>query len=119
MGESFEKQGLRPSYGPIGLDFETRSVRRLNDDRDFITLTPQQYQILWLLMRAQGAFVSESRIAEFLDESIPDDKDIPISKARISAPLTNIRNKLATLIGDEVTIDNKRGLGWYLKVKTS
>lgn len=101
-----------PRFGPIELDLESRSVR---SDSGSEHLTPKEYQILWMLVRAQGGTVSDTEMREF----IYDDPEIGTPHADVtSARLAPLRKKLAH-VSDTVSIESMKGVGYRLVIKQS
>ncbi len=103
-----------PVFGPIALDLENKTVKSV-DTNQAERLSDQEYQILWLLVRSQGAILSKSEIEEFLYEDMSDDKDLPLGNT-LDVHLNSLRNKLKTLVGEKISIQNLRNIGWKLSV---
>ncbi|MBU1755222.1 winged helix-turn-helix domain-containing protein [Patescibacteria group bacterium] len=100
-----------PKMGPLSLDLTTKTIS-IEGSTKQAALTSNEYQILWMLVRAQGDVISESDIIEFMYDD--PNKDIPLyNPAEVF--LHRLRKKLAD-ITDQVTIETHRGHGYYLKV---
>jgi two-component system OmpR family response regulator len=110
-------ENRRAEFGPISLDLNTRTLKVDNSPAQE-NLSPQQYQILWLLVRAQGAIINEQEIMDFLHEDCPDDKDLPLGNG-ITVQIARLRKKLDSLTKGDVIIENIENRGWFLELKHS
>lgn len=102
-----------PTFGPLSLHLENRTASVGEKE---IKLTPTEYQILWILVRAQGGVVSEAEIESFLHEHKPEDRDLPLTNA-IASNVTRVRRKLEEFEGENMTIGNVKELGYFLELK--
>lgn len=99
-----------PRFGSIELDLASHSVR--SGDRSE-RLAPMEYQILWMLVRAQGGIVSEAEIREF----VYDDPEIDAPQGDALSPrLAPLRKKLAK-VDDTIAIESMKGIGYRLVSK--
>ncbi|HEY0010414.1 MAG TPA: winged helix-turn-helix domain-containing protein [Candidatus Paceibacterota bacterium] len=103
-----------PTYGPISLDIESKTVS-FNGAERTEQLTKSEYQVLWLLVRAQGNSITEGEIFGFLYEDYPDHKDLPLSNTTVVF-INKLRHKLQELTDGKVVIQNQHGFGYYLQV---
>ncbi|KND49373.1 MAG: hypothetical protein AB203_03185 [Parcubacteria bacterium C7867-008] len=104
----------RPEYGPLSLDLDAREFSIAGAEKP-IHLEPKEYQILWLLVRAQGNTLTEAEIVDFIYGDMSDVKDAPLSNT-IPATITKVRNKLESVPGNRIEIRNKIGLGYSLEI---
>lgn len=102
----------RPEYGPIWLHLPSRSLQMAGTDR-YENLTDGEYQILWLLVRAQGRCISSEEILEFMSHNWPEDKDVPISNG-VSVLIGRLREKMLRLTQNKINIQTSKGFGYYL-----
>lgn len=105
-------EARRAEFGPIWLDLNTRSLRVAGSDKSE-SLDPSEYQILWLLVRANGNRITEQEIMDFIYE---EDKNYPDSNI-LNQRILRIRKKLEELTGGKVVIDTQRRSGWTLRIK--
>ncbi len=108
-------ENREPVFGSLRLDLETREAFVENKS---VELTKSEYQILWLLVRANGNIVSSEEIENFLYEDISDDQDGPLHNI-IPVFLTRIRKKLDPLTEGKVKIGTFRGVGYFLEHTTN
>ena len=99
------------SFGPLRLDLESKKAFVGNES---VKLTNAEYQVLWLLVRANGAIVSSGEIENFLYEDIPEDKDIPLHNT-VQVFLSRIRNKLDPLTDGRIKLSTFRGIGYFIE----
>jgi len=105
-------EARRPEFGPIWLNIQTKTLHRAGTDK-VEKLSDHEYQILWMLIRAQGKNVSVVEMDEFIMESSPETADIPVSNTR-ETEIYKIRTKLLGLVGNKVKIiTNVRGTHEY------
>lgn len=105
-------ESRRPEFGPIWLDLPSRTLRAAGTDTQE-HLTPQEYQLLWLLVRAQGNFVTPSDIASFIhDEDRSSETQLG---SGLDVRLAALRAKLETVSGNRVTIEYTYRFGYFLK----
>jgi DNA-binding response OmpR family regulator len=97
-----------PSYGSINLDLESKTLS--GEKEQNIHLSEKEYQILWLLVRAQGGMISRFEIETFIYEDLPDDKDITLSNT-VEVFMFRIRKKLE-LVTNNAKITNIRNIGF-------
>jgi len=79
-------------------------------------LTPVEYQVLWLLVRAQGGVISDADVMRFTYED--SNQDLPLSNGT-AVLIGRIKKKLQLVAGDTVMIETVRGLGYRLVTKES
>ncbi len=103
-----------PTFGPISLDLKTKEVTNtLSGHTEYLTDT--EYQVLWLLVRAQGNLIEYSDIVTFLYGD-NESKDIPLSNG-YEVFVSRLRSKLEYVAGNALEIENVYGLGYRLKLK--
>ena len=100
-----------PVFGSLALDKENQEVV-IGENRQ--RLSPFEYQILWILVRAQGRPVTKPEIENFLYENIPDHKDLPLSNS-LEVYMTRLRKILKSAGGDDLQISNDKGYGYFLE----
>ena len=105
-------EARRAEYGPIWLDLKSRTLHCAGTDES-VQLVPQEYQVLWLLVRAQGNLVSETDIRRFLFDD--DEKEDPMSNV-VAKRTQTARAKLKSLTNNKVSIENLESMGYYLKL---
>jgi DNA-binding response OmpR family regulator len=103
-----------PTYGPISLDLKEKKVLAI-DSGESQHLTDQEYQVLWMLVRAQGAMLSKIEMEGFLYEDISEEKDLPLTNG-LEVILKSLRSKLRTVAGEKISIENLKNIGWRLQV---
>jgi DNA-binding response OmpR family regulator len=114
LNKKLEAGTLRePTYGTIALDLKSQTVRSL-DTGVTKKLGPQEYQILWLLVRAREALLSRSEIEGFLYEDLGENEDLPMGNG-LDVQLNTLRNILKDLTAGKMIIENVRNIGWRLK----
>ena len=74
-------------FGPLRLNLETQELMSASSGKA-VRLEPLEYQVLWLLMRAQGEEVPIDEIEEFLyrertDEHRPDSNIITVTVGKL------------------------------------
>ena len=98
-----------PQYGDIYLRLMTRHVV---GPRGFEILTPKEYQVLWLLVRGQGAVITPDEMMYFLYEET--DEDLPLGNS-IQVFITRARKKIG-LVSERVHLLTYRGFGNFLDI---
>jgi DNA-binding response OmpR family regulator len=102
----------RAEFGPIRLDLLSQTLQVEGSD-SVERLTPYEYQMLWVLVRAQGGIVTKSEISDFTLADFPDDADLPTGNG-FEVRLRRIREKLRTLTDGRITIENELRMGLRL-----
>lgn len=74
-----------------------------------VSLTPMEFQVLWLLNRANGGIVSEAELSEFIYDD--PQADLPVGNT-ITVFLSRVREKIE---GCGFQITTVRGLGYKLE----
>ncbi|PIR85474.1 hypothetical protein COU15_00050 [Candidatus Kaiserbacteria bacterium CG10_big_fil_rev_8_21_14_0_10_45_20] len=84
-------------------------------NRKKVHLKPQEFQLLWLLYRANGAVLRNAELENFLyDQQLFDNADIPLtSDSCISAAVFTLGKKLRAMSDGKVTIVRQRNVGGY------
>lgn len=105
-------ENMDPVFGPIRLIPGLRSV---TTEGRSVQLSPIEYQVLWMLTRAQGGPLNDAQMREFIydDPSI----DAPLGNV-VLEKIASIRKKLES-IDSKVIIINERGFGYKLALKQS
>jgi len=117
LNEKLEAGVLRePTFGPIALDLKSKTVRSIDTNKTE-NLSAQEYQILWLLVRAQGAVLSRSEMEGFLYEDVAEEKDIPLGSGTLNVVLDRIKKKIGAVAGNKIIIENLHNVGWRLSVQ--
>jgi len=117
LNEKLEAGVLRePTFGPITLDLESKTVRSINTNK-FKNLSAQEYQILWLLVRAQGAVLSRSEMEGFLYEDLAEKENTPSGSGTLDVVLNRIKKKIDAVAGSKIVIENLHNVGWRLSVQ--
>lgn len=102
-----EQQVLR--CGTLELNPEQRQVRA---GKEVIGLTGLEYELLYLLIRHPGRVFSRGELLERLSgfqDHAPLDRAVDIH-------VSNLRRKLAQVMGDKVPIETVRGVGYRLRL---
>lgn len=107
----------RPEFGPIWLTLRSRALE-VEGSSKWRELDPQEYQIMHLLIHAQGERVLTSTIIEHLyryqlakvNEMYREGRNL------IQLRILSIRRKLGDLTKD-VTIKGDRDFGYYLEIR--
>ena len=99
-----------PTFGPLSLRREDRTI---HIEENSAKLTSFEYQILWILVRAQGGMVSQSEIERFLYEERPEDEDLPLSNS-VQQLVTRIRKKLESLSAGTIGVSSIYKQGYFL-----
>ena len=107
-------QEQQAQFGPIWLTSRTETIEATG--RSPIKLSPQAYQILWLLIRMKGGIVTREEILEFLHEDTLESKDLPVSNGE-DVKILEIRNALLELVGRRVELETMRREGFRLVLK--
>jgi DNA-binding response OmpR family regulator len=97
----------QPSFGDITLDTFSRKVFGPEKAE---RLTIKEYSILWLLVRAQGRFITHDEIAYFLYEET--DRDIPLGNC-VQVFVSRVRKKLRK-VKATVSIETFHSFGYFL-----
>lgn len=95
--------------GPLELDTEQRQLRAGSES---IALTALEYELLSTLMQHPGTVFSRVQLLELLQSfqhTLPFDRAVDIH-------ISNIRRKLIPFMGDTVSIETVRGVGYRLNV---
>ena len=104
----------KAAFGPISLDLDSKTLR-IEGTEIREKLEAQEYQILWLLVRAHGNIISETDIITFLYGDMPDEKDIPLGNT-IQVRISDLRGMLEKLTGGTVRIVTHIRTGYSLEV---
>ncbi|HBB67604.1 MAG TPA: hypothetical protein DCZ93_09980 [Elusimicrobia bacterium] len=88
------------------LKLEKVGFRVLRNSRPFVELSPEQFQLLYLLLQESPEFVSEETISRFLYNS----DFAPQNEDSIRGLMQRLRKKLGKQLGRR--IKNKSRLGW-------
>jgi DNA-binding response OmpR family regulator len=100
----------RLSYGDVFLHLPNQFLYSVVD---WERLSPMEYQIIWLLVRAQGGCVTYDEMVYFIyDERM---KDIPLANT-IQVFICRLRKKLSS-ISQMVVIETFRSYGYNLSSK--
>lgn len=102
----------RAEYGPIWLDLTHKTLRMVGSESTE-PIDSYEYQVLWLLIRAQGNRVSEGEMVSFLYDDRKE--DIPLSDT-IRVYIWRLRKKLLNLTKGKVSIENESSFGYFLKI---
>ena len=86
-------------------------AQELRSEGKVIYLSPNEFQIVWLLNRANGNFVTEAEITEFLYED--SDDDLPLSNV-VASLVVRIRNKIRNE-GLHLNVGFQRGFVYRLE----
>jgi PAS domain S-box-containing protein len=108
-----QKTGEQPVLhcGVLELDAEQRQVRAAGE---VIGLTGLEYELLYLLMHHPGRVFSRVQLLELL----PGFQDhAPLDRA-VDIHISNLRRKLAQVMGGEAPIETVRGVGYRLRMLT-
>lgn len=103
----------KPVFGSVSLDIENQTVCATETGKSAY-LTKSEFQVLWLLIRAQGNIITADEITEFLHEDDPDNQDLPLSNS-IDVFVSRIRNKLNSIGGEHMRVVHQRGLGLFVE----
>ena len=98
--------------GPLELDPEQRQVQV---NGKLIELTGLEFELLYVLMRNPGRVFSRAQLLTHLhgfQENVPLDRAVDIH-------ISNLRRKLAHVMGSEVPIETVRGVGYRLNMQVS
>lgn len=105
-----------PEFGPIRLDLLSKTLQLNGSDR-VKKLSDQEYQILWMLVRAQGNIITQSEMEDFLYAERPDSEDLPMGNT-VAVQILRIREKLDELTGGKVLINTVLRIGYQLELVT-
>jgi PAS domain S-box-containing protein len=98
--------------GSLELDPEQRQVQV---DGELIGLTGLEYELLHVLMRNPGRVFSRAQLLEHL---YGFQYHAPLDRA-VDIHISNLRRKLARVMGSEVPIETVRGVGYRLNMPVS
>jgi len=100
-----------PGFGSLFLEIYSRTMTDENR-RKVIRLSPMEYLILWMLVRAQGDPVPLRLIDNFIYADTQDNGDLPLSNT-VKVLIQRLRKKLKDLaVG--VSIGNEYVFGYFL-----
>lgn len=124
MEDSFEHKSLMDKVAP----FNAERVSSFNDlylnlrlrtafyKGKSIRLTPKEYQILWLLIRANGSLLSTIEMGDFLyDESLEVENHVNVENV-LSGFIKNLREKLNYVSQGNIRITNYHSAGYFLEL---
>ena len=94
-------------YGDVSLCLAQRQLSGQSEHRQ---LSPMEFQIMWLLTRAQGGYVSRDEIMYFLYEH--QERDLPLYNT-VEVMVGRLRRKL-NAVSEEVKIWTFRSFGYQL-----
>lgn len=96
-----------PQYGDVSLCLVQRQLVGVGGQKP---LTPMEFQIMWLLTRAQGGYVTRDEIMYFLYDD--EERDLPLFNS-VEVMVGRIRRKLAA-VSEGVKIWTFRSFGYQL-----
>lgn len=102
-----------PKFGPVILD--SKNFKAKIDEQE-LKLTKAEFQILWMLVRAQGGYVNEEEILNFLHEQDDENKDLPLSNVT-QVQISRLRTKIEHVSKGEVTISVVLKHGYCLDIQ--
>jgi len=105
-----------PTFGPIHLDLASQTVQ-FDEAKKQEKLSGQEYQVLWLLVRAQGAILTQSEIEDFLHADHPESKDMSLDGSLVWVVINGLRGKLEKLTGGSVVIETHVRFGYSLAIR--
>lgn len=109
LSEKLELGEMRNAeYGPIRLDLASRTLA-MGDAA--VLLSPTEYQIVWMLVRAQGNSITDAEFYNFLKDA---DGTAEPKNNSIEVYIVRIRRKLQELTGGAVMIENQQKRGYRL-----
>jgi DNA-binding response OmpR family regulator len=100
-----------PIYGDLKLCLRDKALRGNIGQRN---VSSMEFQIMWLLIRANGGLITHSEFVYFIYES--DERDLPLSNS-MEVLVSRVRKKLRS-ISQLVAIDTFRGVGYKLSLRT-
>jgi two-component system alkaline phosphatase synthesis response regulator PhoP len=98
--------------GSLELDPEQRQVQV---NKELIVLTGLEYELLQVLMRHPGRVFSRTQLLTHLHGF---QNNAPLDRA-VDIHISNLRRKLAHVMGGEVPIETVRGVGYRLNIPAS
>lgn len=107
-----------PEFGPARLDIRSHTLQLAGTDKS-LPLSPFEYQILWLLLRARGtndAYVSSEEISEFIYQNLPEgslEKILHIENL-IAQEICSLRGKIGSFTKEVFIGRHKPGFGYRL-----
>lgn len=104
------------SFGNLKMDVRSQSIKNIQTGVSE-KLSKSEYQILWILVRAQGNIITETEFSDFLYEDLPDSMDLPLSDT-VKVFMTKVRRKLERIMGTEIQISTEHGMGYRLQLES-
>ena len=104
--------GEKPKFAMIEMDLASQSIQNTETGQS-VRLAPREYQIVWMLVRAQGERVKIGEMDDFIYRDLPDEKDLPLTNTNMVS-LGRARKKMLALTENKMTIAVDPSFGYYL-----
>lgn len=111
-----KRKNEEPKFEGMQMLRDKQSIENVHTGEQ-VHLSPSEYQVLWMLARADGEIVLSSHLEEFLNDRYTDEEDLPL-RASLGTFIVRLGGKLKSLFQGSVEIESVRGLGYRLSKKT-